>query len=82
MLYVASSIKNRRIYNMHRLLTMISIIIMCMMRSIIKSISRCNISNIIIASNTNMRAYITCKMTIRIIRCICKLYLGVIVVVL
>jgi hypothetical protein len=29
-----------------------------------------------------MRAYITCKMTIRIIRCICKLYLGVIVVVL
>jgi hypothetical protein len=81
-LYVASSIKTRRIYNMHRLLTIISIITMCMMRSIMKSISRFNISSIIMTSNINMRVHRTCKIIVGIIRCICKLYLGVIVVVL
>ena len=82
MLYVASTIKTQRIYNSHRLLTIIFIIMMCMMRRIIQSISRCNISSIITANYTNMRAQRTCKIAIGIIRCICKLYLRVIVVVL
>ena len=72
MLYVARRIKAQWIFSKHRLLIII----------FIKSISRCNISRIIIASNTNMRVHITCKIIIKFFRFVCKLYLRVIVVVL
>jgi hypothetical protein len=83
MLYVTSSIKTQRIRSWPWLLNMISRIMMCMMKiSSNLSINQCNISLIVMPSKHQHENPWTCKITTRIMWCICKLYLGIVVVVL